>query len=87
MIERVKAALGKTMVETEYIEQLVDTTELPDKYKFRGSSTLLIEWKDLEGLPEPESENLSCRYYADGIHEIGQILNIIEKKQLSKGAV
>jgi len=87
MIERVKAALGKTMVETEYIERLVDTPEQADKCKFRGSPTLLIEGQDLEVLPQPVSVNLICLYYADGIPEIGQILNIIEKKQLSKGAV
>jgi len=60
---------------------LIDTPELAEKYKFRGSPTLLIDGEDIEGLPEPGKGNLSCRFYADGVPGTDQILQAILNKR------
>ena len=64
---------------------LVDTPEKAELHKFRGSPTVLINGIDLEGLPEPESGNLACRYYSNGIPSVESIINAIENCTIMKG--
>jgi len=78
MINRTKKAVTQSELEIEYKEVIVDTPEKAEQYKFRGSPTVLIDGKDLEGLPEPESGNLACRYYKNGIPSVERILKAIE---------
>ena len=80
MIVRVREAIERATIEIDCKERLVDTPELADQFKFRGSPTLLIDDEDIEGLPVPEKGNLSCRYYINGIPETDQILQAILQK-------
>lgn len=80
MIDRVRSAVKQTLLEIDYAETLVETSEEADKIKFRGSPTLLINGKDFEDLEEPEKGNLSCRYYPNGLPETEQIINEIRMK-------
>ena len=70
MIKRVREAIAKSKVDVEFKEILVDTPEKAELQKFRGSQTVLVNGNDLEGLPEPESGSLACRYYENGIPSI-----------------
>jgi hypothetical protein len=67
MIRRVKEAIGGIKDEIKYQEVLVETNELVEKIKFRGSPTLLINGKDFEEREEPEAASLNCRYYQNGL--------------------
>ncbi|MDZ7763742.1 MAG: DUF2703 domain-containing protein [Melioribacteraceae bacterium] len=80
MIDRVREAITNFSSNVEYKEILVESPEYADKIKFRGSPTLLINGIDFDNLPEPESGNLSCRYYANGLPETEQIINKIKMK-------
>ena len=73
LIYRVKKAIARSEVEILYREILIDTPEKAEHNKFRGSPTVLINGTDLEGLPEPESGNLACRYYKNGIPSVDLI--------------
>jgi hypothetical protein len=77
MIKRVQEAIAKSDVDVEYKEILVDTPEKAKLHKFRGSPTVLVNGIDLEGLPEPESGNLACRYYNNGITSVETMINVI----------
>jgi hypothetical protein len=57
----------------DYEEVLIETNELAENIKFRGSPTLIINGKDYEGLPEPAQISLSCRYYPDGLPSVEEI--------------
>jgi len=85
MIKRVKEAIIKINNKIDYTEVLVDTPEKAAQYKFRGSPTVLINGIDLEGLPEPVSGNLACRYYKNGIPAIETIIKIIENSENQEG--
>ncbi len=78
MIKRVREAIVKSKVDVEFKEILVDTPEKAELQKFRGSQTVLVNGSDLEGLPEPESGSLACRYYENGIPSIQSIINVIK---------
>jgi hypothetical protein len=42
---------------------------------------LLINNQDFEGLPEIDSPGLTCRYYANGLPNIDEILARIEEPE------
>lgn len=79
MIRRVRKAIDG-IKDIHYEEILIDTPELAQKLKFRGSPTLLIDGEDFEGLPEPKQASLSCRFYPMGLPTIEQIRQSILKK-------
>ena len=74
MLTRTKEAIAKYEGEVRYSEVIVENNEIADKIKFRGSPTLLINNEDFEGLPEIESPGLTCRYYANGLPTVEEIL-------------
>jgi hypothetical protein len=67
VLQMVKEFISKSEMKIDFEEILVETQEAAEKYKFRGSPTLLINGKDLEGLPETKTPSLSCRYYQKGL--------------------
>ena len=73
MIRAVKEAINEIEDEIEYQEVLIETNELAEKVKFRGSPTLLINGEDIEGREEPRAASLSCRYYQNGLPSIEDI--------------
>ena len=73
MIKRVKEAIVGFEDIVEYNELLVETNELAEKINFRGSPTVLINGKDIEGREEPESASLNCRVYEKGLPEVEEI--------------
>ena len=73
MIRRVKEAILDFEDIVEYNELLVETNELAEKIKFRGSPTVLINGEDIEGREEPESASLNCRVYEKGLPEVEEI--------------
>ena len=77
MIKRVKEAILGFEDIVEYNELLVETNELAEKVKFRGSPTVLINGKDIEGREEPESSALNCRVYENGLPTVEEIKNKI----------
>jgi hypothetical protein len=77
MIKRVKEAILGFAHIVEYNELLVETNELAEKIKFRGSPTVLINGEDIEGREEPESASLNCRVYTNGLPEVEEILKKI----------
>lgn len=85
MIKRVREAITNSKVEIEYREVLIDTPEKAEKYKFRGSPTVLINGIDLEGLPKPDLGNLACRYYTNGLPSVETIINTIANMTKKKG--
>jgi hypothetical protein len=62
----------------EFSEILVESNELASKIGFRGSPTLLINGNDTEGQPAPESANLSCRFYPNGLPTPEKIRELIQ---------
>ncbi|MCK5343776.1 MAG: DUF2703 domain-containing protein, partial [Candidatus Heimdallarchaeota archaeon] len=77
MIRRVKQAIKGIEEKIEYSEVLVESNELAEKLKFRGSPTLLINGKDFEGRGEPESAALNCRVYENGFPNVNEIKKFI----------
>ncbi len=77
MIHRVKEAIKGSEEKIEYDEVLVESNELAEKLKFRGSPTVLINGKDIEGREEPESAALNCRVYENGLPTVEEIKNKI----------
>jgi hypothetical protein len=73
MIRRVKEAIGGIEDEFKYQEVLVETNELAEKIKFRGSPTLLINGEDFEGREEPKEASLNCRYFQNGLPSVEDI--------------
>ena len=73
MIRRVKEAITGNEENVEYEEILVETNDIAEKAKFRGSPTVLINGVDFEGREEPESASLNCRYYPNGLPEVDDI--------------
>ena len=80
MIKRVKKAIGQTPFDVNYQEILVETSELAQRLKFRGSPTVLINGVDLENMPEPQESDLACRYYKNGLPSVAQIKEFITDK-------
>ena len=77
MIHRVKEAIKGGEEKIEYNEVLVESNELAEKLKFRGSPTVLINGEDIEGREEPESAALNCRVYEYGLPSVEEIKNKI----------
>lgn len=77
MIRRVKEAISSSEELVEYNEVLVEDNDLAEKLKFRGSPTVLINGKDLEGREEPEAASLNCRVYENGLPGVEEIKNKI----------
>ena len=73
MIKRVKEAIVGFEDIVKYNELLVETNELAERIKFRGSPTVLINGEDIEGREEPESASLNCRVYEKGLPEVEDI--------------
>ncbi len=73
MIHRVKEAIKGNEEKIEYNEVLVESNELAEKLKFRGSPTVLINGEDIEGRNAPESASLNCRVYENGLPSIDEI--------------
>ena len=73
MIHRVKEAIKDSEEKIEYNEDLVESNELAEKLKFRGSPTVLINGEDFEGREEPKSASLNCRVYENGLPEVEEI--------------
>jgi protein-disulfide isomerase len=73
MIKRVKEAISGFEDIVEYNELLVETNELAEKIKFRGSPTVLINGEDIEGRKEPQFVSLNCRLYTNGLPEVEEI--------------
>ncbi|HEX2865654.1 MAG TPA: DUF2703 domain-containing protein [Ignavibacteriales bacterium] len=73
MKARVLEAIQFLDFDVDYAETYVETPEMAEKVKFRGSPTVLVNGIDLENLPEPEKANLACRYYANGLPSVEEI--------------
>ncbi len=78
-IEIVKEFISKSTFAVKFKETLVETPGAAAKYKFRGSPTILINGKDVEGLKEPEKPNLACRYYQNGLPTMIVIENAVHQ--------
>ena len=62
MIRRIKEAIkGKEEI-IEYNEVLVESNELAEKLKFRGSPTVLINGEDIEGRGKPDLHHLTAAF-------------------------
>ena len=73
MIRRFKEAIKGSEEKIEYNEVLIESNELAEEIRFRGSPTLLINGKDIEGREEPESASLNCRIYENGLPSVDEI--------------
>ena len=73
MIYRVKEAIKGSEEKIELNEVLVESNELAEKLKFRGSPTVLISGEDIEGREEPESASLNCSVYENGLPSVDEI--------------
>ena len=73
MINRIKEAVNGIADEIEYQEVLIETNELAENVKFRGSPTLLIDGEDFERREEPRAASLNCRYYQNGLPSVEDI--------------
>ena len=67
LLENLKQAIKGIEEKVNIVEQIIDTPELAMNYKFRGSPTILINGEDIEGMSVPETPQLSCRFYPNGI--------------------
>ena len=73
MIRRIKEAISGIENGVGYQEILIETNELAEKIKFRGSPTLLINGEDFEGREEPKEASLNCRYFQNGLPSVEDI--------------
>ena len=70
-VKRLRAALAAEGVPAEVLEVAVTDLITAEKHRFRGSPTIRINGRDIEGeSQEPESFALACRLYP-GTKEIG----------------
>jgi len=81
MKRRVKTAIQLSGIPVNYQEVVIESSEDAHRIKFRGSPTVLINGKDLEGLSEPESGNLTCRFYPNGLPDVDFIVNLLKKSK------
>ncbi len=68
----------------EHPEVLVSYTQVGNNDQaetigFRGSPTILIDGKDLFQQPIPDQPSLACRFYAEGLPEYDQFVELIQK--------
>lgn len=83
VLQMVKEFISKSEMEIDFVEVLVETQDAAEKYKFRGSPTLLINGKDFEGLPESKTPSLSCRYYQNDLPTEKDLQDLIISKKIS----
>ena len=82
-LEMVKAYISKSEFNIHFSEILVETHEDAEKFKFRGSPTILIDGNDLESLEENRTPSLSCRYYQNGLPTEQNLQDFIISKKIS----
>lgn len=71
------AMAGRTQ-RIDYRQVLVESNKDAAGLKFRGSPTLLINGRDLEDLPEPETPFIACRFYPGGLPSIEAVKKKID---------
>jgi len=76
-MDMVRRFVAESELQIDYEEILVETQEDAEKYKFRGSPTILINGKDIEDLEESRTPSLSCRYYQNGLPNNENLNNYI----------
>jgi protein-disulfide isomerase len=59
-------------------EVLIEDNADAQKYKFLGSPTIILNNKDMMGLPLPEISTLACRFYAGGLPSKDKIIEKIK---------
>ncbi len=77
VLETVKEYVNESKHNIDFYEILVETQQDAEKYKFRGSPTVLINGRDLEGVEENKTPALACRYYQNGLPTKEDIENFI----------
>ncbi|MCF6271098.1 MAG: thioredoxin family protein [Melioribacteraceae bacterium] len=77
VLNMVKKFVAESELQINFDEILVETQENAEKYKFRGSPTILINGKDVEGVEENKTPSLACRFYKDGLPTEEDIKKII----------
>ena len=79
LLKSLKEALQE-FKETDYIfkEILIEDNSDAQKYKFLGSPTILLNNKDMMGLPFPEVSSLACRFYPGGLPSKETIIDKIK---------
>lgn len=80
--QMVKEFISKSEMEIEFAEILIETQEDAEKYKFRGSPTVLINGNDVKGLEESKTPSLSCRYYQNGLPTENDLHDFIFSKKI-----
>ena len=78
VLEMVKKFVAESKLQIDFEEILVETQEDAEKYKFRGSPTILINRKDVEGLEENITPSLACRYYINGLPTEDKIRGMVK---------
>lgn len=81
-LKMVNEFVKKSKLQIEFETVLVETQADAEKYKFRGSPTILINGKDVEGVEENKTPSLACRYYSNGLptkEEINKFINSLIK--------
>ncbi len=78
VLNMVKNFVATSTLNLEFEEVLVESQEDAEKYKFRGSPTILINGKDLEGLEENKTPSLACRVYRSGLPTERDLKTFIE---------
>lgn len=81
VLNTVKKIIEKAEYKIDFEETLVESQEAAERYKFRGSPTVLINGKDLEDLPENPTPSLSCRYYQNGLPSTSDIEKVLSEVQ------
>ncbi len=66
-LNMVKKFVIESKLQIKFSEVLIETQSAAEEYKFRGSPTILINGKDIDGLEESKTPSLSCRYYKSGL--------------------
>ncbi|MCF6269933.1 MAG: MerR family transcriptional regulator [Melioribacteraceae bacterium] len=77
VLNMVRKFVAESELQIDFDEILVETQADAEKYKFRGSPTILINGKDVEGVEENKTPSLACRYYKDGLPTEEDILKMI----------
>ncbi len=80
VLKTVRKFVAESKLQIDFDEILVETQEDAEKYKFRGSPTILINGKDIEGVEENRTPSLACRFYKNGVpteEDIGKIVDSI----------
>jgi len=79
LLKNLKDAMIGYEDKIDFSEQIIDSPELAKKFNFRGSPTLLIDGKDMDGMETPENPSLACRFYPNGLPTADSIRLKIQK--------